>query len=497
MARYVLALDQGTTGSTAFVFDEEAVPVAKAYREFPQHYPRPGWVSHKPEEIWEATLTVGREALQHAGIGAKALSGVGVTNQRETTIVWDRRSGEPVGDAVVWQCRRTAKICRNLREAGHSDLIRARTGLVIDSYFSGPKITWILDNIKGAREKADKGELAFGTVDAWLLHKLSGGKVHKTDATNASRTMLFDIHKGRWDEELAEIQNVPTSVLPEVVDSSGQIATADAEWFGAEVPITGVAGDQQAALFGQGCFKEGDVKNTYGTGCFALENTGDHAVASGHGLLTTIAWSLGGKPTYALEGSVFIAGAVVQWLRDSLGIIKKADETEGLAKSIDDNHGVYIVPAFSGLGAPYWDESARGILVGVTRGTTKAHIARAALESIAYQSNDLLQAFRLDSGKRLGSLKVDGGAAANGFLCQFQADVSALKVVRPKVIETTALGAAFFAGLGSGLWGSTKDLEHVWQEDVVFEPSMEPARRERLIKKWHRAVERAKGWEKD
>lgn len=496
MARTVLALDQGTTGSTAFVFDEEARPIGRAYQEFAQHYPKPGWVSHKGQELWEATVQVGRQALKEAGVEGRDLAGIGIVNQRETALVWDKGTGEPVADAVVWQCRRTAGICRDLREAGHGPLVRERTGLVIDSYFSGPKVKWILDNTEGARERAEKGGLAFGTVDSWLVHKLSGGKVHATDATNASRTMLFDIHRGEWDEELAKIQDVPVSMLPEVHDCAGEIALADKRWFGAEVPVTGMAGDQQAALFGQGCFGEGDAKNTYGTGCFALANTGAKAVASDHGLLTTIAWRMGGRLTYALEGAVFIAGAVVQWLRDSLGVIKSAAETEGLARSVEDNAGVYIVPAFAGLGAPYWDESARGTIVGITRGATKAHLARAALESIAYQSNDLFESFILDAGSDFSLLKVDGGAVQNEFLCQFQADISNRTVVRPKVIETTALGAAFFAGLGAGVWGSTKDLEHVWQEGARFEPSMDAGMRERLLTDWRRAVERAKGWVK-
>ncbi len=498
MARqHILALDQGTTGSTAFVFDDEARPVGRAYQEFQQHYPKPGWVSHRPDEIWEATLAVGRKAIQEAGLKGDDITAIGIVNQRETTVVWDKKTGDAIADAVVWQCRRTAGICRGLREAGHEDLVRERTGLVIDSYFSGPKIAWILDNTEGARRRAEAGELAFGTVDSWLIHRLTRGQAHKTDATNASRTLLFDIHKGEWDEELAGIQRVPVSMLPQVQDSAGEFGVAHAQWFGAEIPITGVAGDQQAALFGQGCFAAGAVKNTYGTGCFALENTGSQAVASDHGLLTTVAWRMNGQTTYALEGAVFVAGAVVQWLRDELGLIKEAAETEGLANSVQDNAGVYMVPAFSGLGAPHWDESARGVIVGLTRGSSRAHIVRAALESIAYQSNDLFDSFTKDAGTDFSTLKVDGGAAANDFLCQFQADISGLTVVRPKVVETTALGAAFFAGLGAGVWGSTKELEHVWQEDARFEPRMQAGERERLIGQWHRAVQRAKGWEKE
>ncbi|MBW3581799.1 MAG: glycerol kinase GlpK [Euryarchaeota archaeon] len=492
--RYVLALDQGTTGSTAFVFDAEARPVGQDYSEFPQRYPRPGWVSHDPNDIWEVTLKVGRGAIAAAGIEPKEIAGIGITNQRETTIVWDRESGEPIEDAVVWQCRRTAEICRRIRDAGHAGYIRDRTGLVVDSYFSGPKIKWILDNAWDARKLAKGGRLAFGTVDTWLVHKLTKGKVHATDASNASRTMLYDIHRGDWDPQLCDIMTVPLSMLPEVVDSSGLVGHADAEWFGAQIPITGIAGDQQAALFGQGCFAPGMAKNTYGTGCFALANTGTEAVRSDHGLLTTVAWKIGGKTTYALEGSVFIAGAAVQWLRDGLGVIASAPETEALAESVPDTHGAYFVPAFAGLGAPHWDETARGAIVGLTGGVKKAHIVRATLEAICFQSADLFAAFEADAGIDLALLKVDGGASKNGFLCRFQADISGKTVVRPVVNETTALGAAFLAGIGAGLWQGTDELEVVWQEAARYEPAMDEAERERRLAGWHRAVERTKGW---
>lgn len=492
--RHILALDQGTTGSTAFVFDAEARPVGKGYSEFPQHYPRPGWVSHDPEQIWDATLKVGRAAIHDAGIEARELAGIGITNQRETTVVWDRETGKPIADAVVWQCRRTADICRAMREAGHEPLVRQRTGLVIDSYFSGPKAKWLLDNTEGARLRAEAGELAFGNIDTWLIHKLTKGAVHATDPSNASRTMLFDIQSMAWDAELANVLDVPPEMLPEVRPSVGDFGVADAEWFGAEVPITGVAGDQQAALFGQGCFTPGSAKNTYGTGCFTLTNTGTDPVFSDRGLLTTVAWQMDGRTTYALEGSVFIAGAAVQWLRDGLGIIKSAPETEALAESVPDTHGAYFVPAFAGLGAPHWDESARGVIVGLTRGVTRAHIARAALEAICYQSDDLFAAMTADSGADLSTLKVDGGATANRFLCQFQADISNVTVQRPVVAETTALGAAFLAGIGADVWSGTADVEAVWQEDARFEPQMDEATREALKGEWHRAVGRAKGW---
>jgi glycerol kinase len=496
--KYVLALDQGTSGSTALVVDVEGAVRARGYAELTQHYPQPGWVEHDPEEIW---LTVGRaaaEAMTRAGVSAGDIAAVGITNQRETAIVWDRQSGRPIHPAIVWQCRRTAGLCDALKAQGVEPLVRERTGLVLDAYFSGTKIRWLLDHVPGARARAGRGELAFGTVDAWLIWKLTGGRVHATDVTNASRTLCLDLTRVDWDAEMLGVLGVPRELLPSIVDSSGVCAeTSDVGWLPAGVPIAGIAGDQQAALFGQACYAMGSAKNTYGTGCFVLLNTGEAPVASAHGLLTTIAWRIGGRTSYALEGSVFIAGAAVQWLRDGLGLVRQAAETRALAESVPDTGGVYFVPAFVGLGAPYWDPYARGTIVGVTRGTTRAHLVRATLEAIAWQSRDVLEAMAADAKVRLPALKVDGGAAANDFLCQFQADVLDAAVIRPKVIETTALGAAYLAGLGAGVWRSLDVLAARHPIERTFTPAMDAARRARGYEGWRRAIERARRWEKD
>jgi glycerol kinase len=496
--RYVLALDQGTSGSTALVIDAEGAVAARGYAELPQRYPQPGWVEHDPEEIWSTVGAAAQRALAEARVTGGEIAAVGITNQRETTIVWDRRTGAPIHPAIVWQCRRTAAMCDALKATGAEPLVRARTGLVLDAYFSGTKIRWLLDHVPGARRRAERGELAFGTVDTWLVWKLTGGRVHATDATNASRTLCLGLRSVDWDDEMLQLLGVPREVLPAVVDSSGVCAeTSDVGWLPAGVPIAGIAGDQQAALFGQACYEPGSAKNTYGTGCFALLNTGAAPVVSGHGLLTTVAWRIGGRATYALEGSVFIAGAAVQWLRDGLGVVTRAAETQALAESIEDTGGVYFVPAFVGLGAPYWDPYARGTVVGLTRGTTRAHLVRATLEAIAYQSRDVLEAMAADAKVALRALKVDGGAVANDFLCQFQADVLDAAVLRPRVIETTALGAAFLAGLGSGFWRSLDALASRQAIEHTFTPGMDPATRARRYDGWRRAVERARHWEKE
>ena len=496
--RYVLALDQGTTGSTALVVDAESTVRARGYAELAQHYPQPGWVEHEPEEIWATTATAAGRALAEARVTGAEVAAIGITNQRETTIVWDRATGAPIHRAIVWQCRRTAGACDALKAMGAEPFVRERTGLVLDAYFSGTKIGWLLDHVPGARRRAERGELAFGTVDAWLLWKLTGGRVHATDVTNASRTLCLGLRSVDWDAEMLDLLGVPRAVLPIVVDSSGVCAeTNDLGWLPAGVPIAGIAGDQQAALFGQACYEIGSAKNTYGTGCFALLNTGAEPVVSGHGLLTTVAWRIGGRTSYALEGGVFIAGAAVQWLRDGLGVIARADETRALAESVPDTGGVYFVPAFVGLGAPYWDAYARGTIVGLTRGTTRAHLVRATLEAIAYQSRDVLEAMAADAKVPLRALKVDGGAVANDFLCQFQADVLDAAVTRPRVIETTALGAAFLAGLGAGLWRSLDAVAARQTVDRTFTPTMDPATRALRYEGWRRAVDRSRRWEKE
>jgi glycerol kinase len=496
MTGYVLALDQGTTSSRAILFDHAGRIVSTAQEEFPQIYPQPGWVEHDPEAIWESQLTTARQALQGAGVEAAHLAATGITNQRETTIVWDRQTGEPLYNAIVWQCRRTAAMCDRLREAGWAAPIREKTGLVIDAYFSGTKLAWLLDEVPGLREKAERGQALFGTVDSFLMWRLSGGHLHITDVSNAARTMLFNIHALDWDDEiLAELQ-IPRAMLPTVRPSSQVYGTTAAELLGAKVPLAGAAGDQQAALFGQACYTPGQAKNTYGTGCFLLLNTGDEAVTSDRGLLTTIAWQLGekGPVTYALEGSVFVAGAAIQWLRDGLGIINHAVESESLAGEVPDTDGVYFVPAFVGLGAPYWDAYARGTIVGMTRGTDRRHLARAALEAICYQSRDLLEAMAADSGIRLQALRADGGAAGNDLLMQLQADLLGVAVQRPVVTETTALGAAYLAGLAVGYWSDLDEIAAQWRIDAEFTPAMDGERRESLYAGWRRAVERARGW---
>ncbi len=491
--KYILALDQGTTSSRAILFDHAGSIAAVAQKEFPQIFPRPGWVEHNPHDLWSTQAAVASEALAKAGLAAHDIAAIGITNQRETTIVWDRQSGQPLGNAIVWQDRRTASFCDRLKAKKLAPLIRRKTGLVVDAYFSGTKLHWILQNVPGARAKAKAGQLAFGTVDTWLVWNLTGGRVHVTDASNASRTMLFNLRTGDWDDELLEIFDVPCSVLPQVRSSSE--VYGETTLLGAPVPIAGIAGDQQAALFGQVCTRPGLVKNTYGTGCFMLMNTGAKPIASRNNLLTTVAWRIGNRTEFALEGSIFIAGAVVQWLRDGLGLIKSSAEVETLAAQVADTHGVYLVPAFAGLGAPHWDPYARGLLAGLTRGTTAAHIARAALEGIAYQVRDVLQAMEADAGIRLKELRVDGGACANNLLMQFQADLLGVPVVRPKISETTALGAAYLAGLAVGYWKDTAEIAAQWQVDRKFAPAMKPAARKKLCAGWTKALQRAKAWE--
>ena len=494
--RYVLALDQGTSGSTALVVDPDGRVRARGYAELPQYYPRPGWVEHDPEEIWTTVGQAAAAALREARVSGVEVAAIGITNQRETTVVWDRATGTPIHRAIVWQCRRTAPLCDRLRADGVEPLVRERTGLVLDAYFSGTKIRWLLDEVPGARRSAERGELAFGTVDSWLLWKLTAGAVHATDVSNASRTLCLNLRTADWDDEMLVLLGVPRALLPVVLPSSGVFGeTVDLGWIPGGVPVAGIAGDQQAALFGQACFDPGMAKNTYGTGCFVLLNTGTTPVASRHGLLTTIAWRIQGRTTYALEGSVFIAGAVVQWLRDGLGILKSASDSQTMAESVPDTGGVYFVPAFVGLGAPYWDMYARGTIVGLTRGTTAAHLVRAALESIAYQSRDVLEAMTADAGERVRALRVDGGAVANDFLCQFQADILDARVERPRVIETTALGAAGLAGLGAGIWRSLDAVAERASVERTFTPSMEPRERDSKYAGWRRAVERTRSLE--
>lgn len=492
--KYILALDQGTTSSRAILFDADGNIRGMAQKELTQYYPRPGWVEHDAEEIWESQLSVARRVLDSAGLTPTAIAAIGITNQRETTVVWDRRTGKPIHRAIVWQCRRTAGICDDLKRAGWSERVARRTGLVIDAYFSGTKLAWLLANVPGAKERAQAGDLLFGTIDSWLLWNLSGGRLHATDYSNASRTMLFDINRLTWDEELLGELAIPAAMLPTVRSSSEVYGTTEPSLFRGEIPLAGCAGDQQAALFGQGCFQPGMVKNTYGTGCFLLMNTGERPVQSRSGLLTTIAWGIDGTVEYALEGSIFVAGAAIQWLRDSLGLIASAADSETLARSVPDTDGVYLVPAFTGLGAPYWDMYARGTIVGLTRGTSRAHVVRAALESIAYQTRDVVDAMAQDSGIPARALRVDGGATANNFLMQFQADVLHIPVERPRIRETTALGAAYLAGLAVGLWPDRESIASRWACDRTFPPLMEADRRERLYQGWRRAVERSRAW---
>jgi glycerol kinase len=492
---YILALDQGTTSSRAILFDHDGTIKAVAQKEFKQIFPQAGWVEHDPQEIWTSQISVAVEALADANLRPRDVAAIGITNQRETTIVWDRETGEPVHNAIVWQDRRTASMCDKLRAGGHEPMIQERTGLMIDAYFSGSKIAWILDNVAGARARAEAGKLAFGTVDSWLIWKLTSGRLHITDPSNASRTMLFNIQTGRWDEELLALFRIPASVLPEVRSSSEMYGSVSTSLGLAEITIGGIAGDQQAALFGQMCIAPGLTKNTYGTGCFMLQNTGGKSVASRNRLLTTVAWKTGEKTEYALEGSVFIGGAVVQWLRDGLGLIRSSEEVGPLAESVADNGGVYLVPAFAGLGAPHWDQYARGVIIGLTRGTTAGHIARAALEGIAYQVADLVDAMQADSGVPLTELRVDGGACRNDLLMQFQADILNVPVVRPAVTETTALGAAYLAGLAVGFWKDAADLAQHWKADRRFEPKMPRDQASRLRERWNEALARSKSWE--
>ena len=489
---YVLALDQGTTSSRAIVFDGRGAVKAAAQKELTQFFPKPGWVEHDPEEIWAGQLACARAVLRKAGLRADRIAAIGIANQRETTLVWDRRTGRPIANALVWQDRRTAPQCLALERAGHAAAIRAKTGLVIDPYFSATKLAWILDHVRGARARAERGELAFGTVDAWLVWKLTAGALHVTDITNASRTLLYDVHKRDWDDDLLALFGVPRAVLPAVVPSSQVYGTAAKRWLGAEIPIAGMAGDQQAALFGQACHEPGMAKNTYGTGCFLLLNTGGKPIASRHGLVTTVA---AGARQYALEGSVFVGGAVVQWLRDGLRLIRKSVDVEKLAATVPDAGGVYFVPAFTGLGAPHWDAYARGTIVGLTRGSNAGHIARAALESIAFQSAEVLLAMQQDACARLKELRVDGGAAANDMLMQFQADLLGVPVVRPRVLETTALGAAYLAGLATGVWRGTDEIARLWQPGRRYEPRMKRAQAQQRMASWGRALERAKDWQ--
>jgi len=497
MKKYIMALDQGTTSSRCILFDKKGTMLSVAQREFNQIYPKPGWVEHNPMEIWSSQISVAAEAMSKVGVNAEDIAAIGITNQRETTIVWEKATGKPIYNAIVWQCRRTSDMIEELKDQGYDAAIRKKTGLIPDAYFSATKLKWILDHVKGSRERAKRGELLFGTVDTWLIWNLTNKKVHVTDYTNASRTMLFDIHRLCWDDEILKKLDIPKEMLPQVKPSSYIYGYTKDCMIGNNIPIAGAAGDQQAALFGQCCFASGDVKNTYGTGCFLLMNTGEKAVESDHGLLTTIAVGLDGKVQYALEGSVFVAGAAIQWLRDELGLIKTAAQSEEDCLAVEDTNGAYVVPAFTGLGAPYWDQYARGTIVGLTRGTGKEHLIRATVESLAYQVSDIIDAMEQDSGIHLNAVKVDGGACANNFLMQFQADILNTEVARPKCIETTALGAAYLAGLGVGYWENQKDVCENWALERTFVPEMEELRREKLLRGWKKAVKCSFGWERD
>ena len=497
MKQYVMALDAGTTSNRCILFNEKGEMASVAQREFTQYFPKPGWVEHDADEIWASMLGVAVEAMNMIGASAEDIAAIGITNQRETAIVWDRNTGEPVHHAIVWQCRRTSEYCDSLKEKGLTDTFRAKTGLVIDAYFSGTKVKWILDNVPGARERAERGELLFGTVETWLIWKLTKGAVHVTDYSNASRTLMFNINTLQWDEEILEELEIPKSMLPEAKPSSCIYGMADASFLGGPIPIAGAAGDQQAALFGQTCYTAGEAKNTYGTGCFLLMNTGETPVFSRNGLVTTIAWGLDGKVNYALEGSIFVAGAAIQWLRDELKLLDSAPDSEYMATKVRDTNGCYVVPAFTGLGAPHWDQYARGTIVGLTRGVNKYHIIRATLESLAYQVNDVLAAMEADSGIRLAALKVDGGASANDFLMQTQADIIDAPVNRPRCVETTAMGAAYLAGLAVGYWSSKEDVVKNWAIDRTFEPSLEETERLSKVKGWNKAVKYAYGWAKE
>ena len=497
MAKYIMALDAGTTSNRCILFNEKGEMVSVAQKEFTQYFPKPGGVEHDASEIWSTQLGVAVEAMQKVGVEAKDIAGIGITNQRETAIVWDKNTGEPVYHAIVWQCRRTSEYCDSLKEKGLTEVFRAKTGLIIDAYFSGTKVKWILDHVEGARERAERGELLFGTVETWLIWKMTKGAVHVTDYSNASRTLLYNINKLEWDEEILKELGIPRCMLPEVKPSSCVYGMADASFFGGEIPIAGAAGDQQSALFGQTCFSEGEAKNTYGTGCFLLMNTGEKPVFSKNGLVTTIAWGLDGKVNYALEGSVFVAGAAIQWLRDELRIIDSAEDSEYMAKKVKDTHGCYVVPAFTGLGAPYWDQYARGIIVGLTRGVNKYHIIRATLESLAYQVHDVVRAMEADSGIPLASLKVDGGASANNFLMQTQADMVQVPVKRPQCVETTAMGAAYLAGLAVGYWKDKNEIVKNWEIERTFHPVISMEERDKKMKGWERAVKCSYGWAKE
>lgn len=494
MGKYILSLDQGTTSSRAIVFDKKGNVVSMAQKEFTQHFPQPGWVEHNPQEIWSTQVGVATEAIAKKGLNAENIAAIGITNQRETVVVWDKNTGRPVYNAIVWQDKRTSEYCDELKKSGKNELIRKKTGLVIDSYFSGTKVKWILDNVKGARAKAEAGDLILGTIDTWLIWNFTKGEQHITDVTNASRTMLFNINSMNWDEELLELFTIPKSMLPEVKQSSDVYGYTKSTFFDTKIPIAGIAGDQQAALFGQMCTKPGMVKNTYGTGCFMLMNIGEKPIVSENNLLTTVAWKVNGKTTYALEGSIFIAGAVVQWLRDSLKIIRNSTDVETLASSVKSSDGVYFVPAFAGLGAPHWNQHAKGTIFGLTRGSIDAHIARAALESIAFQTMDILKAMEADANISIKELRVDGGATINNMLMQFQSDVLNTKTVRPKVVETTAMGAAFLAGLAVGYWENPEEIQDIWQTDKTFSPTADRVETEEIIKGWYRAIDALEYW---
>ena len=497
MAKYMMALDAGTTSNRCIIFDKKGKRVSSAQKEFTQYFPKPGWVEHDANEIWSSQLGVAVEAMQKIGAEAGDIAGIGITNQRETAIVWDKFTGEPVYHAIVWQCRRTSEYCDSLKEKGLTEFFRKKTGLIIDAYFSGTKIKWILDHVEGARERAERGELLFGTVETWLIWKMTKGAVHVTDYSNASRTLMFNINTLEWDKEILEELNIPVCMLPEVKPSSCVYGKTDSSYFGGEIPIAGAAGDQQAALFGQTCFQKGEAKNTYGTGCFLLMNTGDKPVFSNHGLLTTIAWGLDGHVNYALEGSVFVAGAAIQWLRDELRLIDSSVDSEYMANKVKDTNGCYVVPAFTGLGAPYWDQYARGAIVGLTRGVNKYHIIRATLESLAYQVRDVTEAMEADSGISISALKVDGGASANNFIMQTQADMVRVPVVRPECVETTAMGAAYLAGLAVGYWKDKEEIIKNWKEEKVFRPEISVEERDKKMAGWKRAVKCSYGWAKE
>lgn len=496
MKKYILALDQGTTSSRCIIYDKKGTMISVAQKEFRQIYPKQGWVEHDADEIWSTQMTVAHEAMLKAGVTYRNIEAIGITNQRETTVVWDKHTGEPVYNAIVWQCRRTAEYCDKLMEEGYADKIKEKTGLLIDAYFSATKLRWILENVEGARKKAEAGDLLFGTIETWLIWKMTGGRVHVTDYSNASRTMMFNINTLQWDDEILKLLDIPKCMLPEPRSCSEVYGETESTLFAGPIKIAGAAGDQQAALFGQTCFHAGEAKSTYGTGCFLLMNTGEKPVVSKNGLLTTIAWGIDGKVNYALEGSVFVCGAAIQWLRDELNLLEKAKDSEAMALAVEDSGGVFVVPAFVGLGAPYWDPYARGSIFGLTRGTNKNHLVRATLESLAYQASDLLKAMASDLGSELSALRVDGGACANNFLMQFQADILQKNVLRPECIETTSLGAAYLAGLATGYWEGQKDVLENWRVDRTFEPSMDESRRDELLAGWHKAVERSLDWAK-